>query len=115
VATVIAMCITNIYFTKLDSMVHTISDFRELNEHIVGKPYTIPKISTMLQELEGFTYVTALDLNMGYYTIRLNLAASEMCTIIFRWGNYSYSRLPIGFGGSVNVFQAQMMDLMAYL
>jgi hypothetical protein len=50
---------------------------------IVWKPYPIPKISTMLQELEGFSYATALDLNMGYYTIRLNPAASEVCTIIF--------------------------------
>ncbi len=69
---------------------HTISDFRELNKHIVRKPYPIPKISTMLQELEDFTYDTALDLNMGYYTIRLDPTASEMCTIIFRWGKYSY-------------------------
>ncbi len=51
---------------------HTISDFRELNKRIVRKPYPIPKISTILQELEGFTYATALDLNMGYYTIRLD-------------------------------------------
>ncbi len=45
----------------------TISDFRELNKRIVKKRYPIPKISTILQELEGFTYATALDLNMGYY------------------------------------------------
>jgi hypothetical protein len=69
----------------------------------------------MLQELEGFTYATALDLNMGYYTIRLDPAASEMCTIIFPWGKYSYKRLPMGFEGSTNMFQAQMMDLMASL
>jgi hypothetical protein len=25
-----------------------------------------------MQELEGFTYAMALDLNMGYYTIRLD-------------------------------------------
>ena len=31
-----------------------------------------PKIRTVLQELEGFTFATALDLNMGYYTIRLD-------------------------------------------
>jgi hypothetical protein len=68
-----------------DSTVRTISDFRELNKHIVRKCYPIPKISTILQELEGFTYATALDLNMGYYTIRLDPAASEMCTIIFPW------------------------------
>jgi hypothetical protein len=81
-----------------DSTVHTISDFRELNKRIVRKPYPIPKISTILQELEGFTYATFLDLNMGYYTIRLDPTASKMCTIIFPWGKYSYKRLPMGFG-----------------
>ncbi len=94
---------------------HTISDFRELNKHIVRKPYPIPKISTILQELEGFTYATALDLNMGYCTIRLDPTVSEMCTIIFPWGKYSHKRLPMGFGGSANIFQAQIMDLMASL
>jgi hypothetical protein len=83
-----------------------ISDFRELNKRIVRKPYPIPKISTILQELEGFTYATALDLNMGYYTIRLYPTASEMCTIIFPRGKYSYKRLPMGFGGSADIFQA---------
>ena len=100
---------------KKDSTVHTISDFRELNKRIVRKPYPIPKISTILQELEGFTYATALDLNMGYYTIRLDPTASKMCTIIFPWGKYSYKRLPMGLGGSADIFQAQIIDLMAFL
>ncbi len=71
----------------------TISDFMELNKCIVKKPYPIPKISTTLQELEGFTYATYLDLNMGYYTIRLDPTAAEMCNIIFSWGKYFYQRL----------------------
>ena len=100
---------------KKDGTVRTISDFRELNKRIVRKPYPIPKISTTLQEMEGFSYATALDLNMGYYTIRLDPEASEICTIIFPWGKYSYKRLPMGFGGSADIFQAQMMDLMASL
>jgi hypothetical protein len=99
----------------MDSTVHTISDFRELNKRIVRKPYPIPKISSILQELEGFTYATALDLNMGYYTIRLDPTASEMCTIIFPWVKYSYKRLPMGFGGSADIFHAQIMDLVASL
>ncbi len=57
---------------KKDSTVRTISDFRELNKRILRKPYPIPKVCTILQELEGFTYATALDLNMGYYIIRLD-------------------------------------------
>jgi hypothetical protein len=115
VATIIKMGITNIYIPKKDSTVGTISDFRELNKRIVRKPYPTPKISTILQELEGFTYATALDLNMGYYTIRLDPTVSKMCTIIFPWGKYSYKRLPMGFGGSADIFQAQIMDLMASL
>ncbi len=93
----------------------TISDFRELNKRIIRNPYPIPKISTILQELEGFIYATALDLNMGYYTIRLDPMASKMCTIIFPWEKYSYKRLPMGFGGSADIFQAQILDLMASL
>jgi hypothetical protein len=87
----------------------------ELNKRIVRKLYPIPKISTIPQELEGFTYATALDLNMGYFTIRLDPTVSKMCTIIFPQGKYSYKRLPMGFGGSANIFGAQIMDLMASL
>jgi hypothetical protein len=75
---------------KKDHTVHNISDFRELNKCIVRKPYPIPKISNTLQELEGFTYATTLDLNMGYYPIRLDPTAAKMCTIIFPWGKYLY-------------------------
>ncbi len=93
----------------------TISDFRELNKCILRKPYPIPKISTILQELEGLTYATAFHLNMGYYTIRLDPTASKMWTIIFPWGEYFYKRLTMGFGGSAKIFHAQIMDLMASL
>jgi hypothetical protein len=41
--------------------------------------------------------------------------ASEMCTIIFLWEKYSYKRLPMGFGGSADIFQAQIMNLMTSL
>jgi hypothetical protein len=100
---------------KKDMTVRTITDFWELNKWIVRRPYPIPKISTTLQELEGFTYTTALDLNMGYYTIRLNPKAVEMFTIIFPWGKYSYLRLPMGYAGSADIFQAEMTNLMEAL
>ncbi len=100
---------------KKDQTVCTISDFRELKKCIVRKPYPIPKISTTLQELEGFTYATTIDLNMGYYTIMLDPTATGMCTIIFPWGKYSYRRLPMKFAGSGDIFQAEMGNLMATL
>ena len=74
---------------KIDQNVCMISDFcfREVSKRLVRKPFPIPKLSRVLQELEGFTFTTALDLNMGYYTIRLDTDASTICTIIFPWGS----------------------------
>jgi hypothetical protein len=60
-------------------------------------------------------HATALDLNMGYYTIRLDLMAVKMCNTIFPFGKYSYLRLPMGMSGSADIFQAEMMDLMKTL
>jgi hypothetical protein len=68
---------------KKDKTVRFLSDFREVNKRLIRKPFPIPKISTVLQEIEGFSYATALDLNMGYYTIRLDPDASKICTGIF--------------------------------
>ena len=94
---------------------HFLSDFREVNKRNVRKPFPFPEISTVLQELEGFTFATALDLNVGYFTIRLDPDSSKICTIIFPWGKYSYLRLPMGIAGSPDIFQAKMMELMATL
>ncbi len=68
---------------KKDKIVRILSDFWEANKRLVRKPFQIPKISMVHQEIEGFSYAIALDLNMGYYTIRLDPDASKICTIIF--------------------------------
>jgi hypothetical protein len=33
----------------------------------------------------GFTFASALDLNMGYYHIKLDADAQKLCTIVFPW------------------------------
>ena len=57
---------------KKDGTVRFISDFRELNKRIERKPYPIPKIQGLMQKIEGLQYGTSLDLNMGYYHIKLS-------------------------------------------
>ncbi len=69
----------------------------------------------VLQEIEWISYATALDLNTGYYTIRLDPDASKICTIIFLWGKYSYKWLPMGIAGSPDIFQGKMSELMESL
>ena len=100
---------------KQNKTVQFVSDFREVNKWIVKNPFPIPKISIVLQELEGFTYATSLYLNMGYYIIRLDPDLSKICTIIFLWGKYSYLQLPMGIACSPDIFQAKMSELMVAL
>ncbi len=91
---------------RMNLALKLLSVFWEVNKRLVRKPFPIPKISTVLQEIEGFSYATALDLNMGYYTIS---------TIIFPWGKYSYKRLSMGIAGSPDIFQWKMSELMESL
>jgi len=72
----------------------------------------LPRISDTLQELEGFRYASSLDLNMGYYHIRLSEKSSDMCTIVTEFGKFRYKRLPMGVAGSPDVFQAKIYELM---
>ena len=51
---------------KKNKTVRFLSDFWEVNKRITRKPFPLPKIASVLQEMQGFTYATALDLNMGY-------------------------------------------------
>jgi hypothetical protein len=46
--------------------------------------------------MEGFNFASALDLNMGYYHIKLDADAQNLCTLVFPWGKYKYKRLPMG-------------------
>ena len=68
----------------------------------------MPKIRDMLLNLEGFQYAMSLDLNMGYYNIRLSNQASNLCTIILPWSQYKYKRLPMEICNSPENFQENM-------
>jgi hypothetical protein len=65
-----------------------------------GHPFPIPKIGDMIRSMEGFTFASALYLNMGYYNIKLDADAQKLCTIVFPWkwkmGKYKYKRLAMG-------------------
>jgi hypothetical protein len=40
----------------------------------------------MIRSMEGFTFASALELNMVYYHIKIDADAQKICTIVFPWG-----------------------------
>ena len=71
----------------------------------------MPKRNEILLKLEGFQYATLLNLNMGYYHIRLSKNASILCKIILLWGGYCHKCLSMGVANSPDIFQHNMNDL----
>jgi dihydroorotate dehydrogenase len=67
----------------------------------------------MIRSMEGFTFASALDLNMGYYHIKLDTDAQKLCTIVFPllMGKYKYKRLPMGIKIAPDVFQNVMSKI----
>ena len=55
---------------------------------------------------------TSLDLNMGFYHIKLDPASRKLCTIVLPWGKYEYNALPMGLCNSPDIFQEKMSELM---
>jgi hypothetical protein len=100
---------------QLCGSLRSLADLREVNKVIKRKPFPLPKITKMLQKLEGFMYATSLDLKMGYHHMLLTPFSSRLCTIVLPWGKYEYCRLPMGLSIIPDVLQENMSELMSGL
>ncbi|MGH3054181.1 MAG: RNase H-like domain-containing protein, partial [Gaiellaceae bacterium] len=65
----------------------------------------------IIQEQQKFSYITKLDLSMGYFHLELDSSSRELCTIVVPWGKYRFKRLPLGVHPAVDIFQAVMQSL----
>jgi hypothetical protein len=93
---------------KKNGTVRILSDFRVLNFKLQMVVFLIPKIQDILTALKVFTFATSIDLNMGYYAIRVTPQVQKLCTVVFPWGKYSYLRIPIGVYNSPDIFQSKI-------
>ena len=69
----------------------------------------------MLLKMKGFQSATSLDLNMGYYHIKLDANGRKLCTIVLPWSMYEYNALPMVLCSSCDMFQEKISELMQAL
>ena len=82
--------------------------YQNLNHKIVRKPYNFYIIVNIIQQLKGFHYATAFDLNMGYYNIDIYPKSCYLTTIVTEFGKLRYNILPMGLCTSVDIFQSKV-------
>ena len=106
-------CAPSFIVPKKDGRVRFITDYRKLNKWIKRKPWPMPHINDMLNDIGQFSYVTALDLSMGFYHFELSEELKQLTTFMLPWGLYRYKRLPMGLCVSPDLFQEHMVKLFA--
>ena len=75
--------------------------------------YTFSIIDNNLQQLEGLQYITTLDLNKGYYLIRI-FPASQDTMIVTEFGKFRYICLPIGILDQIDIFQEKIYKILGW-
>ncbi|MGH7974079.1 MAG: reverse transcriptase domain-containing protein [bacterium] len=96
---------------KRDGSARFIADFRGLNRNLERDLCPLPDMKQIIQEQQNFTYITKLDLSMGYFHLELDETSRALCTIVVPWGKYRFKRLPLGVHPAVDIFQAVMQHL----
>ena len=71
---------------------------------IVRNPCPLPRIRETMKQLEGSQYATALDLNMGYYTIDISTKRGNLTNILTAFGKFRYNRVPMVLCASGDIF-----------
>ena len=66
-----------------------------------------------MQQLEGFQFLTALDINMGYYKIQLNAKFNDITTILTEFGKFQYNVLLKEMVMYGDIFQAKVKKLLS--
>jgi hypothetical protein len=97
---------------KKDGTVQWVSNFQRLNSMLECKQYPLPNIKDVLHHHNGYTYLTKIDISMGYYTFELDEESQELCIIITPFRKYKYEHLPMGVMQSPDWFQSMMTQLL---
>jgi hypothetical protein len=98
---------------KKNGQIRFVSDFRHLNKNLRRTPFPLPVPQEIFRTMDGFEFCTTMDLNMGFWAIRLSPQSQVLCTIVLPWGKYCYLRLPMGLAVSPDIYQEKMAGIFA--
>ena len=104
-------CAASWIIPKKGGQVRLITDFREVNKSIKRKPWPMPHIMDLIQDIGHYDYVTAIDLSMAFYHFELTPSSSDMATFMLPFGLFKYRRMAMGLSISPDILQGHMSRL----
>lgn len=91
-------------------------DLRELNNRTVKDSYALPRLEEILDQLQGSTYFSSLDMRSGYYQVELEEQHKPRTAFtVGPLGFYECNRMPFGLTNAPATFQRLMERCMGEL
>ena len=83
--------------------------FVKLNSKTLNRiAYRLPRISDLLERINGARYFSKLDLLDGYYQVRMRASDVSKTTFTTPYGNFEFKVMPMGLCGAPSTFQYLM-------
>jgi predicted aspartyl protease len=98
-----------LFVKKPDGSLRMVIDYRALNSKTVKDRYPLPLISQLVDKLQKAKYFTKLDLQQGYYQIRMREEDVPKTAFVTPLGSFELLVMPMGQCNSVATFQ-RLMD-----
>jgi hypothetical protein len=100
---------------KKDGTFHFCVDFRHLNAITAKSKYPVPIIEELLDELEGASWFSSLDLTAGYHQILLKPGEEPKTAFQTHTGHYEFRVMAFGLSGAPGTFLKAMNTTLALL
>ena len=97
-----------VYVRKKDGSTRPCVDFRRLNEVTQKMAYPLPLTSSCLDSLNGARYMSSLDLQSGYWQIKVDEKDRPKTAFTSKHGLYKYLVMPFGLTNAPGTFQRCM-------
>ena len=80
-------------------------DMRVPNKAILRERHPSPTIDDLIQQLNGSSYFSKLDLSSGYHQLELDEKSPDITTFVTHKGLKRFTRLNFGTNSASEIFQ----------
>jgi hypothetical protein len=102
-----------LFVDKPDGSLRMCLDYRALNDITVKRRYPMPNISDLFDQLHGAKVFSSLDLQQGYYQIRIPEGDIPKTAFMTHLGQYEFRVLCMGLTNAPATFQEAMNKVFA--
>jgi hypothetical protein len=99
---------------KKNKQIQFVTNFCMLNRFLCQYPLPLTSIQEIMHTIDGLTFVSILNLNMGFWTILLNKESQQLATVILPSGKHSYQCLAMGLSISPNIYKKKMSAILLF-